>query len=490
MRRLGVWLSLLIVLGGVFIFPVYWSWQSRQGVIPPGITLGGQEINGMSPADVEEQLRRLFTEPVVVYYENERLVLRAEDIGFHVKTRVMIGQARAMSTHVYTFRVFLAYLLGLPLPHHDVPLLVEWDPKRLNAWLEEVAQRYDRPPQPPQLVVEAGRSHWRAPAVGRHLNKNASIPRVIAAFKHIGGERVAHLVVDHTPPPQPDISVLQRALETRLAAFPGIASVFVRLLPEGEEAGVHANDIAYAGMSTMKIPILLLVYKDMDRLPQGELREWMRITISSTTGAGNYTANRILKFLGHGDPLAGAERVTRFLRSLGFQNSFIIAPYDWRRPPPRRVDTPANQNPHVTTYPDPLVQTTPQEIGLILAMIVECSQGKGALLAAYPDDFRPEECTDLLDLLTLNPVTQALLPAGLPQGTRYVHKHGYARDTHGDVAAVWGPEGPYVIALFLSTPNQWLVWDLSNTTFEDVSRLVWDFFALRAGKGNTDTQKP
>ena len=480
-RRSGVLLLLLLAVGGAFFWPVYRAWRAQLGVIPPGVTLGGQRINGRTPTEVEAHLRRLFTEPVAVYYEEERLILRADEIGFRVKTRVMIGQARAVGTRTYMAKAFLFYLLGRPLPPHDVPLLVEWDPARLDGWLEEVARRYDRPPRAPALVVQEGRASWRPPAAGRALDKAASVPRIITAFKQIGGDRVAHLVVKRTPPPRPGIEVLQRALQTRLAAFPGIASVFLRLLPTGEEAGVHANDIAYSGMSTMKIPILLLVYKDLDHLPQGELRDWMQQTITSTTGAGNYTANKVLAFLGKGDPVRGAERVTAFLHNLGLKNSFIIAPYDWRHPPPRQVKTPANQNPRFTTYPDPLVQTTPEEIALVLGMIVECSQGKGTLLAAYPDDFRPEECADLLDLLAENPVTQALLPGGLPEGTRYVHKHGYAPDTHGDVAAIWGPEGPYVLSLFLCTPNEWLVWDLSNPTFEDVSHLVWEFFALRAG---------
>ena len=481
MRRWGI-LLLAVLLGVGYLLPTYRAWEQAQGVIPPGVTLAGQAINGRTLGEVETQLEALFSDPVAVYYDEERILLRPQEIGFHVKTRVMIGQARAIGSQVYMVRAFLLQLLGLPLKPQDVPLIVEWDPKRLDAWLEEVAKRYDRPPREPSLVIGNDKTHWAPGAPGKRLNKQASIPPIVAALKQVGDERVAHLVVEEQPAPRASIQVLQKALRARLEAFPGVAAAFVRLLPTGEEANVDANTIPFSGMSTMKIPILLMVYKDMSTLPQGELRDWMRETITSTTGAGNYTANRVLAFLGKGDAVKGADRVTTFLRSLGLENSFIIAPYDWRKPPPKTVRTPANTHPSQRTSPDPLVQTTPEEISLVLGMVVSCAEGKGTLLAAYPDEFTPAECRDLLSLLAQNPVTDALLPAGLPPGTHYVHKHGYAPDTHGDVAAVWGPEGPYVISLFLSTPDQWLVWDISNPTFIDISRITWEFFQMRAGK--------
>lgn len=482
MRGKLVYLGVLLLLAGLFV-PQYQAWTYSQGVIPPGITLAGLEINGNTLAEVDRQLQDIFSEPVAVYYDDHVIILRPEEIGFRVKTRVMIGQAREMGNGLYMTRAFLYYLVGHSLPTQDVPLLVEWDPVRLDLWLSDVAGRYDHPPRPPRALTES--FTWTPGAPGRVLNREASIPRIIAALKQVGTRRVAHLVVEDRPIPRPAIEELEKMLRARTDAFPGVSSVFVRLLPTGEEVNVDASDVPYAGMSTLKLPILLAVYGELNQPPAGKLRAWMTETVTSTTGTGNYTANQVLKFLGKGDAMAGARAVTRFLRSLGLKNTFLIAYYDWRGPVPEIVRTPANQNPRYNTYPDPLIQTTPEEVALIMEMVVTCAQGKGTLLAAYPDRFTPQECQDLLGLLAQNPVTDALIPGGLPEGTRYVHKHGYAADTHGDVAAVWGPEGPYVISIFLSTPNQWLVWDLSNGTFKDVSRLTWEFFQLRAKLGKS-----
>ena len=390
----------------------------------------------------------------------------------------MIGQARAIGNRTYLVKAFLLALAGRTMPPRDVPLVVEWDPQRLDKWLDSVAERYDRPPQSIRARTES--FTWQPATPGLRLDKEASIPNIITAMRQVGEKREAHLVIDHIPPPPPGIEELQRMLQARVQEFPGFAGVFVRLLDSGEEVDIHGDDSAFSGMSTMKIPIMLAVYGETEGLPQGELRSWMTETVTSTTGAGNYTANRLLSFLGQGDPLKGAQKVTGLLRSLGLRNSFIIAPYDWRHPPPEVVRTPANTHPYVNTYPDPLVQTTPKEIAIVLGMVERCAEGKGTLLAAYPDRFTPEKCRDLLGILAQNPVRDALIPGGLPVGARYVHKHGYAPDTHGDVAIVWGAQGPYVIGVFLCTPNEWLVWDISNPTFEDISRLTWEFFALRS----------
>ena len=483
-----VFIIVVLALLVAFLAPQYHAWSQAQGVIPPGVTLAGHAINGSTLDQVEEQLIALFMTPVAVYYQDRRLILWPQEIGFQVRTRVMVNEARRIGNVLYMTRAFLFYLLGRTPPPRDIPLIISWDPQRLDAWLTQVAERFDRPPQPPRARTES--FTWQPGAAGWVLDKEASVPRIITALKQVGDRRVAKLVVREGPAPPPPLDELQRMLQARVDAFPGVASVFVRHLETGEEVNINGSDVPYSGMSVMKIPILLAVYGELDTLPTGELRSWMTETITSTTGAGNYTANRVLHFLGQGDPLRGARKVTQLLWDLGLKNSYIVAPYDWRGPHPEVVRTPANQRPRFYTLPDPYIQATAEDMGVLMGMVVNCARGRGTLLAAFPERFTPEECQDLLKILALNPVTSALLPAGLPPGTRYVHKHGYASDTHGDVSAVWGPDGVYVISVFLSSPGEWLVWDLSNSTFIDLSRLTWEYFALRAAPASPAATAP
>ena len=129
-----------------------------------------------------------------------------------------------------------------------------------------------------------------------------------------------------------------------------------------------------------------------------------------------------------------------------------------------------------SVHPDAYVQTTARDLGQMLEMIVECSQGGGTLLAAYGDRLTTAKCQQMLTFLGMDEMNE-LVVSGVPQGTRFVHKHGYAEDTHGDIAAIWGPAGPYVISVFIYNPP-WLEWSLSKSTMKDISTAVWNYFTM------------
>jgi hypothetical protein len=65
-----------------------------------------------------------------------------------------------------------------------------------------------------------------------------------------------------------------------------------------------------------------------------------------------------------------------------------------------------------------------------------------------------------------------------PNDQWIVHKHGFAFESHSDVALVWGPNGPYVISIFLFRDG-WMDWGTSNSTMQKVSRITWNFFEFQ-----------
>ncbi len=100
------------------------------------------------------------------------------------------------------------------------------------------------------------------------------------------------------------------------------------------------------------------------------------------------------------------------------------------------------------------------------------------MIAVYGDAITPEECQQALKYMSYNEMTE-LLVGGLPEGAQAVHKHGYVPDTHGDVAAIWGPAGPYVLSVFLYRPH-WLEWHYSNPTMQELARATWNVFEQMA----------
>ncbi len=57
------------------------------------------------------------------------------------------------------------------------------------------------------------------------------------------------------------------------------------------------------------------------------------------------------------------------------------------------------------------------------------------------------------------------------------------------MAAIWGPQGPYILSVFLYSPG-WLMWDLSNPTMKDLSAAAWNYFSESAGAQTAPTPSP
>jgi hypothetical protein len=475
MRKFFLALAVAAILAAVLLAPSYWWYRRTAGVVPAWVRLAGLDINGATVQDVSSGFTQRLDEPLAAYFDDQRILLRPQAIGFRADIEGMLADARQYDTTGNLLRYLIGRGIGRPVTPIDVPLRYTVDQVALDKWLADVALQHNRAPQRPQPLVSTLSISPGQP--GLELDADASRERVIAALANLE-DRTVKLALRESPPPAIDMRALEDLLRARLEQFPGIASVFLHHVPSGEEAAVNA-DVAYAGMSTMKILILSELYRKLDQPPGIETTKLITETMSQS---GNFTANLLLKKIGDGDADAGVRTLNQSLRKLGLQNSFMATPYDRKYVTPPKVVTEANSRTDLNTHPDPYIQTTPRDIALGLEMLVSCSQGGGTLIAAYGNQYTPAECQQALDFIALNEV-KALIAEGVPEGAKVIHKHGYAADTHGDVAVIWGPDGPYALSVFLYRPP-WLEWELSRATMRDVSQAVWNYFSTAAqGKG-------
>jgi beta-lactamase class A len=202
--------------------------------------------------------------------------------------------------------------------------------------------------------------------------------------------------------------------------------------------------------------------------------ETTKLISETMTESGNFTANLLLRdVIGEGDGYRAVEELTASMKRLGLQNTYMAAPYD-EKDTTSTVVTPANSRTDVSTDPDPFIQTTPLEIGLLLEMIYQCSQGGGALLVTYPDALSSDECGEMIKWMSKNRIDN-LIEAGLPSRTKIAHKHGWTSDTHADAGLVFTPGGDYVLVIFLHRP-EWLQWEESAPLIADISTAVYNYF--------------
>jgi beta-lactamase class A len=76
---------------------------------------------------------------------------------------------------------------------------------------------------------------------------------------------------------------------------------------------------------------------------------------------------------------------------------------------------------------------------------------------------------EMLSLLLHETYAQGVI-AGVPSGTPVAHKTGSYNDATHDIALVWGPAGPYIIAVMTDRSYDW-------NAVRGVSEAVWAYFA-------------
>jgi len=461
---------LLLILPGVLLAFLGWQfigYRASLQVLPAGMTVAGLDVEGMTTDQALAALEAAFSQPVQLTYQDQAIALTPESVAFQFDpegTRAAIEEAVAGRR---SLDGFLAYLLRQPPEPVGVMPVATYSSDRLDGFLNLVAQQHDRPPQPPVPLPEA--LAFRAGRPGYELDHEASRQRVAAALLSAVG-RQADLVVRVEEAPPLQMAQLEEMLNALLADFDGIPSIFVKDLQTGEELEINP-DVAYAGMSVVKIAVMVESYRALDRPPNVEETKLLTETM---TLSGNFTANLLLRdVIGGGDGYQGVENLTASMRYLGLVNTFMATPYDEEVIPPAIV-TPANSRTDLNTQPDPYMQTTARDMGLLLEMIYQCSKGGGALMVAYPGAFTPEECQQMLEMMSQNRI-DSLIEAGLPPGTQVAHKHGWIGDTHADAALVFSPGGDFILVVFLYHPG-WLEWEISNPLISDIATATYNYF--------------
>jgi beta-lactamase class A len=289
---------------------------------------------------------------------------------------------------------------------------------------------------------------------------------------------------DLVPPPPVSPSLLLPPLEARLASFQGVASLLVKNLDTGELIYSSNVDYVLAGMSVVKMGIMVEVYRhyrgEIDAQTLQELYDMMG------SESCNPCANRLMEAVGGGSARAGAQAVTNTMRRLGLANFYLCAPFrivdDLRG---REVLWVANAGRGLlstkTPRYDPCVKATPREMADLLEMIFEGAQGRGLLPEAYPDIFLPETCSEMLEIMAANDLRN-MLGAGIPAEVKLAHKHGFAGynvswgDTRAEVGIVFSPGATWLVTFYIWDDTPWLDYGLVQPLYRDVSNLLYNYF--------------
>lgn len=311
----------------------------------------------------------------------------------------------------------------------------------------------------------------RATAAPTHAPTD--LPTATAAPTELSSTATATTAPTRAPA---DLRYLGAVIDETTAEFVssgGLVSLYIQDLQTGEEM-VRDPDIAFAGMSLVKIPILMETYRVLEEPPN---IYYTQLITQTAALSGNYTANLLLGVIsGTGDPYNGTDVITNAMRQLNLYNTFIAAPYDSVPRPGRPTTflTPANTRLDINTRPDPNMQTTSRDLGQLLGWLYACATAQPSPLDSYAEGLTTADCEELLQMMTLNDI-DSLIEAGVPATVPIAHKHGWIGDTHGDAAIVFSPAGAYVLVVILHRP-EWLEWEESSPLIAEISRLTYEHF--------------
>ncbi|MBX3066927.1 MAG: serine hydrolase, partial [Anaerolineae bacterium] len=258
-------------------------------------------------------------------------------------------------------------------------------------------------------------------------------------------------------------------------------SVFLMDLRTGESYSMNPN-VAFSGMSLMKIPVMVSFYRKLNNIPT--LQE-AQTAADMIVCSENLSSNAVLRTIGGGNEYRGAEFVVQTLRALGIENTFLVGPFfvgqvnGQPAPTVEQVNSIQTQANQTITDPDPFNQATPADLGLLLGDIYQCAlDGTGPLITTFPGEITMNECRQMMRMMRSNRVA-ALIGGGVPQDIPLARKYGWVDETHGDAAILTTPGGDYVLVVMLHNKT-WLDYDDSFPLIAEISRQAYNYFNVNA----------
>jgi hypothetical protein len=478
----------MLILAAIVLATLQLVQFSRvRAYLPAGLIVAGVPVGGLDSQQAAQRLAEVYSIPVELYYGDEVIQLQPSVVDFNLDVENMLALAGLERTQKQFWQDYWDYLWGRTTFPSQIPLSATYSEARLRAFLAEVSERYDQPPEP--AVPVPGSINFRAGESGMELNQDGSVQLIESALNSLTS-RAVRLPLRRIDPQRPTFDNLDVLLKQTLQVeeFEGLAGIYLMDLnsgreihfgyQEGEDVAVNP-DIPFTASSIVKIPIMVSAFRRIGDDPDPET---LKLLEDMVDRSGNEAADWLMDRVIDPSHTQGPLMVTEDMRALGLENTFLAGYFTFGSPLLFVYETPANTRTDVFTDPDPYNQTTPSDIGMLLMDIYQCAQtGGGSLPAVFPGEITQAKC-QAMNTYLLNNRLPVLLTAGLPEGTPIAHKHGWVTyngviNTIGNAGIIYSPGGNYILSVFLYHPEQ-LIWDSASELVAKLSQAVYNYYNL------------
>jgi hypothetical protein len=490
-RRIGsafAIISVILLITAIILLTYMLIAFSRsRATYPSNMEIAGVTVGGLSREQAGQRLLEAYNLPVELHYNEAVIHLDPAIINFELNLESMLATADFVRIGGQFWNEFWDFLWATPKEDVVVPLDASYSEQLLRNYLvDDIGSRYDQPAIPAQPQV--GSVSFTPGTPGTTIDADSAIFQIENAL-YSPLNRVVSLTLQTSDPDRPSFANLEILLKQLLdnADYDGIAGVYLQdmqtsqnihfIYSAGQDYPVDP-DLAFSASSIIKIPIMISAYTRLGEDPNPEA---LNLLEGMIVDSGNDPADWLMEqFI---DRNTGPLLVTDDIRALGIENSFLAGFFRVGSPLLATYTTPAQTRTDLFTEPDVYNQTTVSDIGMMLTDLYQCGEyNGGALMAVFPDKITPQECRDMIDLMTRNNLP-ILIRSGAPDGTRIAQKFGWVSDnvgaltTIGDAAIVYTPSGDYVLAIYFSHPVQ-LVWDPISALIGDLSEAIYNYYTI------------
>ena len=482
------WGSLVLILLAVVVTTLQLVRFSRFWInFPPNLSIAGIPVGELTRQQAVERLLTIYSQPVELYYNESIIHLDPTAVGFVLDTDSILAAAEQERTRTSFWEAYWNYLWDRPTQQVDIPLRANYSEDRLRTYLQtEIATRYDQLPTPAKPVI--GTINFQPGTSGSELDQDRAIPLIERALFSTN-QRSLVLPIKKTSPTHPTFQNLDVLLRQTidLADFGGIIGLYVEDLQTGQNISFILDqgtqvatppDVAFTASSTIKIPIMVSVFRRIgENLDAETVKNLEDMIAKSINSASDWLMQNKI------DRDKGPILVTEDMQTLGLDNTFLGGYFYAGAPILEVFNTPANQRTEITTEPDIYSQTTPSEIGQLLHDIYQCAHmNGGSLIAAFPGEVTQTECQSMINYLIQDRIA-LLVQAGVPDGTNVAHKHGWVTDIYGiihdmsDAAIVFTPGGDFIFTIYMYHPVQ-IIFYPANQLVKDLSRAIYNYYNI------------
>lgn len=437
-------------------------------VFAPDTLVAGIDLSGMDVPTARAYLLDLqnrLSRPLDVELDGARTTIYPDEISLQLPIEAMLSEARTLNEQ------------GQPV---RIPVQISYDTERLRQKLQNFAN--DTMILPTLHVLtdtdSIGRSFGYTP--GQRINVEVAlyqIDRQLAAPLGVRRITLTRSPDPTIPAPRATPQQIQEQLELLAAEWDGVVGLYLHDLASNTTVATLNERTVFSGASLLKVPIMLHAHMTLQRFTP-EQYGWITAMILDSD---NQSANDLLAASVGGrdteDALIGVQLMNEHLQQLGLNHTYQLMPYEAYDYLVGVLGMEIPMGPEYEgeppyTFADPVIRTTPGEMGHLFVLMDRCKRGYGDLMTMFPDTITPTRCRSMLDLLTKNHDLTRMV-AGIPAGVRVEHKSGWVDQMQCDVGIVRSPAGDYVLALYIYQEEYYADSSIADPFLATLSHLVY-----------------